>query len=119
MDLVATQTCQAPPLPQVQNAQLAHDQEPDVNIAEWRKNGELLAAAARLLEDPMLQEMLQAVQNDNPAFRPRQIRDGADAMYEVGFIHGCHMTLEGLRSLAKPLPKQPEDIKETWGVTPE
>lgn len=87
-----------------------------MTVAEWRANGDMLALAAVVLEQPAVKQMLAVLEQENPAFRPRTIRDGADAMYEIGFIHGCAATLENLRNLREPLPKKQEDIKESWGV---
>lgn len=90
-----------------------------MTVSEWRSNGDLLALAAVVLEQPAVQQMLSVLDADDPSNNPKLIRDGAGAMYEIGLIYGWKGALTALRSMREPLPKKQEDLVATWGVTEE
>lgn len=102
-------------MPEVQNPKL----EARVTLQEWRKNGDMLALAAVVLEQPAMQHMLAVLEQDDPSNNPKLIRDGAGAMYEIGLIYGWKGALTALKSMREPLPKKPEDIVADWGVKEE
>ena len=88
-------------------------------IFQWRSDGELIASAAKILNKPDFKEMVSVLEAANPANNPAQIKDGAGAMYEIGLIYGYRLALENLKSMGEPMPKAPEELKTSWGVTEE
>jgi len=119
LDVVAAQTQETPSVSVVQIPQVAHDPQPSMTLHEWRTNGDLLALAAVVLEQPAVMQMLSVLEGDDPSNNPKLIKDGAGAMYEIGLIYGWKGALAALRSMREPLPKKQEDIKASWGVTEE
>lgn len=90
-----------------------------IYTTNWRKSGERLAEAARILNDPATKSMMAILELDHPAHQPSKAVDGFGATRERGIIDGYEMALAIFRSMAVPLPTSPQEIKSTFGFVEE
>lgn len=85
------------------------------NSIAWRSNSELVSAAAEILTNPVMSQMMATLELDHPARGPSQPKDGCDATYRVGLIDGFELCLRRLESLGKNLPQAQSPIESTFG----
>lgn len=85
------------------------------NSIAWRSNPELVSAAAEILADPVVSQMMATLELDHPARGPSQPKDGCDATYRVGLIDGFELCLRRFESLGKNLPQTQSPIESTFG----
>lgn len=90
-----------------------------IYTTNWRKSGERLAEAARILNDPATRSMLAILELDHPAHQKSKAVDGFGTTKEIGFIEGYETALALFRSMAVPLPVAPQELKSTFGVSEE
>lgn len=85
---------------------------------QFRADGELRTKAVKLLQDPVLQQMIEIVRRETPTKRNsrEQIKAEVQAHVLLGAAYGYEMALDSLVALTVPMPETPEPLKETYGA---
>lgn len=83
----------------------------------WRKQTEKLQAAAKILSNPDLLEMLATLELDHPSRQPLSVPDGMQGMKMLGEIEGYQRCLDMLRSLGTPIQTvERKEVESKFGA---
>jgi len=85
---------------------------------QFRADAELRTKAAKLLQNPVMQQMIEIVRRETPTKRNtrEQIKAEVQAHVLLGAAYGYEMALDALVELTVPVPDLPEPLKETYGA---
>lgn len=85
---------------------------------QFRADGELRAKAIKLLQNPVMQQMIEIVRRETPTKRNsrEQIKAEVQAHVLLGAAYGYELAMDALVELTVAMPEPIEPLKETYGA---